>query len=407
MTKEKTSKIIAIVLMAVLALLAVFGYDVGVIQPREDLGLARVESQVATGAVAEPQGRGVSNFDDILLSGTVTFGGNPIFEGATADAYETTFAITDATADRTITFPNSTGTVTLNPLGASTEFEGATADAYETTLAVVDPTADRTLTLPNETAAVMVNALVTNGTAITNSVTGASNTLVWEGATADAFETSVSATDPTADRSVVLPDAAGTVMLSSLATNGADAANAVTGASNGLVFEGASANTFETTLSPADATADRTLTLPDETAALMGSSLLTNSTGITNSVTGASNGLVYEGATADAYETTLSATDPTADRAILLPNAAGTVLLGASGHKLIFGSNTITGTLAVTHGLTTPLYALCTLRADTSATLHSCTVAIAGAAVTVKTWKTVGVAGDAGAAVDWMVVGTP
>lgn len=33
------------------------------------------------------------------------------FEGATDDAYETTFVVTDPTADRTITFPNQSGTV--------------------------------------------------------------------------------------------------------------------------------------------------------------------------------------------------------------------------------------------------------------------------------------------------------
>ena len=36
-----------------------------------------------------------------------------VFEGATADAYETTLAVTDPTADRTITLPNATGTVAL------------------------------------------------------------------------------------------------------------------------------------------------------------------------------------------------------------------------------------------------------------------------------------------------------
>ena len=36
-----------------------------------------------------------------------------VFEGATADAYETTLLVTDPTADRTITLPNSTGTVAL------------------------------------------------------------------------------------------------------------------------------------------------------------------------------------------------------------------------------------------------------------------------------------------------------
>ena len=36
-----------------------------------------------------------------------------MFEGATDDAYETTLVVTDPTADRTITLPNLTGTVSL------------------------------------------------------------------------------------------------------------------------------------------------------------------------------------------------------------------------------------------------------------------------------------------------------
>ena len=40
-------------------------------------------------------------------------GGSIIFEGDTDDSYETTLAVTDPTADRTITLPNVTGTVSL------------------------------------------------------------------------------------------------------------------------------------------------------------------------------------------------------------------------------------------------------------------------------------------------------
>jgi hypothetical protein len=36
-----------------------------------------------------------------------------VFEGATTDAFETTLTVTDPTADRTITLPNSSGTVAL------------------------------------------------------------------------------------------------------------------------------------------------------------------------------------------------------------------------------------------------------------------------------------------------------
>ena len=39
--------------------------------------------------------------------------GSLVFEGSTADAFETTLAVTDPTADRTITLPNATGTVSL------------------------------------------------------------------------------------------------------------------------------------------------------------------------------------------------------------------------------------------------------------------------------------------------------
>ena len=44
----------------------------------------------------------------------------------------------------------------------------------------------------------------------------------------------------------------------------------------------------------------------------------------------ASNAIVFEGATADAHETTLTVTDPTTDRTITLPNATGTVALTSS-----------------------------------------------------------------------------
>ncbi len=53
------------------------------------------------------------------ITGTASFAGNItlgtssslVFEGSSADDYETTFAITNPTADRTITFPNVTGTI--------------------------------------------------------------------------------------------------------------------------------------------------------------------------------------------------------------------------------------------------------------------------------------------------------
>ena len=46
--------------------------------------------------------------------------GKIVFEGATADAFETTLTVADPTADRTITLPNSTGTVVVTSDGTVT-----------------------------------------------------------------------------------------------------------------------------------------------------------------------------------------------------------------------------------------------------------------------------------------------
>ena len=42
------------------------------------------------------------------------------------------------------------------------------------------------------------------------------------------------------------------------------------------------------------------------------------------------NGIIFEGATADAYETTLTAADPTADHTITIPNATMTAITTAT-----------------------------------------------------------------------------
>lgn len=93
----------------------------------------------------------------------------------------------------------------------SAVFEGATADAFETTLAVVDPTADNTFTLPNASGSAMISTLSTNSLTAANSVWGASNALVFEGATADAFETTIASTDVGADATITLPTKTGTL----------------------------------------------------------------------------------------------------------------------------------------------------------------------------------------------------
>lgn len=126
----------------------------------------------------------------VTATGAVFAGASPlVFEGATANAFETTFAITDPTADRTVTFQDATGTVayltditgggasefSTVKVNTSVIFEGATADAHETTLAAVDPTGDRTVSLPNATDTLVGKA--TTDTLTNKSIDSDNNTI--------------------------------------------------------------------------------------------------------------------------------------------------------------------------------------------------------------------------------------
>jgi hypothetical protein len=125
----------------------------------------------------------------------------------------------------------------------------------------------------------------------------------------------------------------------SVALNRSSANLALTGISS-VALPGSSSGT--TTLQPA-AAAGGTVTLPSSTGTIAltsdipsltgyvtetGSQTLTNKTLTAPVVDGA--GVIFEGATADAHETTLTVTDPTADRTITLPDATGTVALTAN-----------------------------------------------------------------------------
>ena len=63
--------------------------------------------------------------------------------------------------------------------------------------------------------------------------------------------------------------------------------------------------------------------------------------------------IIFEGSTDDAYETTLTVTDPTADRTITLPNATGTLLVGSDGvvEGSMLNNDVISGQTALTSGV--------------------------------------------------------
>jgi hypothetical protein len=82
---------------------------------------------------------------------------------------------------------------------------------YSTTVTATQPTADRTITLPNATGTVALaeNVAALSGATFTGNIS-VPTAITFEGATANDFETTIQVTDPTADRTITIPDVGGT-----------------------------------------------------------------------------------------------------------------------------------------------------------------------------------------------------
>ena len=225
-------------------------------------------------------------------------GGSIIFEGDTDDSYETTLAVTDPTADRTITLPNVTGTVSI-------------IDATETLT-------NKTLTTPTITSGVFNTGV--SGSAVLDEDDLSSNS-----ATVAATQQSIKAyvdNQITAQDLDIAPDS-GTGQSIDLNSE----TLTFSGGSN--IASSATSNTVTFAISNVvQLTASQTLTNKTFTSPTINAFTMTSGTNSGMNV--GSGGIVFEGATADAHETTLTAADPTADATITIPNDSITCITTAT-----------------------------------------------------------------------------
>lgn len=129
-----------------------------------------------------------------------------------------------------------------------------------------------------------------------------------------------------------------------------------------IVFEGTTENAYETTLFATDPTADRTITLPNATGTVVladgsgnvtvsGDLTVSGTTTIVNStVLEVQNEIKFEGLTANAFETSLKVVDPTADNLITFPDSSGNVILDVTSQTLTnktiaLSANSVSGSI--------------------------------------------------------------
>ncbi len=271
--------------------------------------------------------RDIGDIADILSASSYIASSTDVIEAIVAINAQVPEVKTDA-----FTFP-----------GRTMVFEGATDDAFETTLSFAEPTADRTHTLPDAGGSIMLTDNADTSTdktfttpTITSPVfnTGVSGTAVLDeddmssdSATKAATQQSIKAyidNQIDTDMDVPITTDSGSIQITL-------DSETLTVAGGTNITTSATGNAITVTLSSSVATTSGTETFTNKTFTAPTINTHTFSSGTTTAgMSIGANGIVFEGATADAHETTLTAADPTQDNTITIPNETMTAITTAT-----------------------------------------------------------------------------
>lgn len=222
----------------------------------------------------------------VQLEDSVT--SNSTIKAATPNSVRQAFALAEA-ANSVATGASTNATTALN----NSQDAVTTANSISGTANQAVSTANTAIATANAASATATSAAnavdgkldKAGGTVTGELIIGSNGRLGFEGLTNNVFETYLDIVDPTSDRTILLPNADGTVAL----LEGANTWSA--------------AQTFSSPISFPSASCGNQLDI------------------------GASGAICFEGTVADGFETFLYAANPTEDRSIYLPNKTGTLAL--------------------------------------------------------------------------------
>ena len=297
-----------------------------------------------------------------------------VFEGTTANDFETTLTVTDPTADRTITFPDATGTVvfkdttdtltnksislTTNTItGTKAEFNSAMSDADFASLAGSETLTNKTINLSSNTLSGTTAEFNTalsddNFVTLTGSETLTNKTLTSPTLTTPALGTPSSATLTNATGlpvSGIVDSTSEALGVGSIELGHASDTTIARSGAGVVTIEGAevTTNTGTQTLT------NKTLTSPTLTTPALGtpsSGTLTNATGlpVATGISGLGNGVATFLATPSSANLAAAVTDETGTGALVFANTPTLVtpnIGAATGTSLVLsGDLTVNGT---------------------------------------------------------------
>jgi hypothetical protein len=250
---------------------------------------------------------------------------------------------TQTLTNKTLTSPTITNPIISGTnVDASIVFEGATPDAFETTLTVVDPTQDNTITLPNTTGTVV----------IANAVQTLTNKTMGDALNAGGFKITNLAT-PTDASDAVRKDfadaqvAAAATSAASAATSATSAAASATTAAASVATIAGYASAAATSATSASASATAAATSASSASTSAGSSETSAIASATSASASASS------ATASATSATSSAASATAAATSATSAAASATAAATSATSAAASATTAANSVATIAGYAT------------------------------------------------------
>jgi len=336
------------------------------------------------------------------VSTTAGHGGHMIFEGSTANNFETKLTVVaSVSGEQTLELPDVTGTiVTSGNFAQITQLPSMTALTVSGTSSLTSTT--------------QLGDAAADSIVIDQIIVGASP-FVFEGGTSNTKTTTLAIDTLAGDKTVTLPDASGDIIttgnLASITSTGTLTGLTVTGAVSmeGSVTYGNSAANDKVTINGkiqgtssvfkfnrgarvlnlglVGPTADRTITLPDVTGTIITTENMNSKVTVTNTLTeltvdgatalngdvtigsssttltitapilphSSNNYITFEGSTAASQVTYLAAVATSTDKTITLPNTGGTIITDGNTNDLTdlpsLTTLTVSGTVSVTGDL--------------------------------------------------------